>query len=42
MALDHHLKRKVKSILETPIRSCRASIRCGERYIEPLAARDES
>jgi hypothetical protein len=35
MALDHHLKRKVRLILETPNRSSRSGIGCSERYIEP-------
>lgn len=36
------LERKVRLVLETPIRSCRAGIRCNERYLGRLAARDES
>jgi len=30
MALDHHLKRKVRLILETPNRSSRSGIRCND------------
>jgi hypothetical protein len=35
MALDHHLKRKPRLVLETPIRSNRSVIRSSEHYIEP-------